>query len=138
MTPLDSAKNRTTRFIFSKSHFAASTGRVKFGAFEPTRSKLLSKLATSTYLTETVSEDEIWRIGKEFVEPQRGGSPLRARADLSVEKIVECELSVVLETSSHPLHANILEWPDDESVRQLKATQLADEATLILPPLKLP
>ncbi|PKN64127.1 MAG: hypothetical protein CVU57_16260 [Deltaproteobacteria bacterium HGW-Deltaproteobacteria-15] len=109
-----------SRFIFSKSHYVKTTGRVKYAAFLPLEGK------TSVFRTSCLTESEIWTIGKQVgIESGRG---LKARGDLSVKEVTEESLLVVSETSQHPLHADIVNWPMEEARNILLAKKLADKA----------
>ena len=110
---------RISRFILSRSEFRPSNQTVKTKAFIPPKNKRLS-----VYRTSTLSEGEIWSIGDEFVAEPRGRT-LYGRADLLAQDVYALQQKVEPETSIHPLHADIIPWPDGRADILLLATQLA-------------
>lgn len=80
------------------------------------------------YRTLTLSETEIWEIGKEVVAPKRE-LPLIGRGDLPAEKILALSLSINPATAPHPLHANVEGWNADTTKDRLLALKLAEAAT---------
>ncbi len=129
--------SRLSRFIFSKSHFARESRRVKHGAFVPTYSAKIQKLAASVLDGNELSEADIWSAGVTFAEAERtDGRKLKARADIKCEVVLnckDCNLAVIRETSLHELHANIENWPEVESAQLLAATELSQKSKLELP-----
>jgi hypothetical protein len=82
----------------------------------------------------------VWFVGDEYVAKPRGRK-LKARADIVTDAVMSAGLGmmgahllVVAETSTHPLHANIVGWPQDESAIQMLAVELANRAALHLSP----
>ena len=112
-------KERLSRFILSKNEFRPSDQTVKPKAFVPPKNKRLS-----VYRTSTLTEDEIWSIGNEFVAQPRGKT-LYGRADLLAQDVCTLQQKVEPETSIHPLHADIIPWPDGRDDILFLATQLA-------------
>ncbi len=114
-----SPNERLSHFIMRKNEVRPSDQRVKFRAFMPPKSKRLS-----VYLTSTLSEDEIWSIGNQFVaRPQ--GERLYGRADILARDVYALDQRVEPETSIHHLHADIVPWPDKREDMQFLATELA-------------
>ena len=65
---------------------------------------------TSVFCISSISEEEIWSVGVNHVGKNMVPS-LKARADIICGRVQEIGLDVFSETSSHPLHANITNWP---------------------------
>jgi len=87
------------------------------------------------YWTSSLSEEDIWDIGAQHVAPMRG--PIDGRADLnSLVPYSEGSLTVELTGRPHPRHAEIVGWSEDRKKARLQAEKLADEATLVIQPLK--
>ena len=118
-----SPKEKLTRFIFSKSHFSKKNQTVKYAALIPP----VDSRDLSVFRISSISDSEVWRIGKEDVQ---GNRTLRARADLSVAQVDKIDLKVVPDTKAHILHANITPFPLDRITRQIIATKLADASKL--------
>jgi len=112
-----SAEENLSRFIFSSSHFNAAGA--KHAAFMPRNGE------TSVFCTSSISEDEIWDIGESVVginiEPS-----LKARADIICNEVRKTGLDVISETSTHPLHANITNWPEERDEQLELAIELAN------------
>ena len=118
-----SPDEKLTRFIFSKSHFSPKNQTVKYAAFIPP----VDSRDLSVFRISSISDSEVWRIGKEDVQ---GNRTLRARADFSVAQVDKIDLKVVPDTKAHILHANITPFPLDRITRQIIATKLADASKL--------
>jgi hypothetical protein len=121
-------KERITRFILSRTHFSKQNARAKVAAFLPP-----PNLQMSVYRTETVDEAAIWEIGGKYVaKPQ--DRTIRARGDLLAGVILQVGLKVVPDTKPHKLHANIVGWPNAKDEQRMIAVELANAATLRVPP----
>ena len=118
-------KERLSRFILSKNEFRSSDQTVKPKAFVPPKNKRLS-----VYRTSTLTEDEIWSIGNEFVAQPRGKT-LYGRADLLAQDVCTLQQKIEPETSIHPLHADIIPWPDGRDDILFLATQLAQRSKFV-------
>jgi hypothetical protein len=123
-----------TRYVFDKGYFSRSRRTVKYQAFWPHNGE------TSVFRISQLSNAEVWSLGNEYVAKQRKRS-LKARADIVTDAVMFAGLAVtgthlrvVAETSTHPLHANIAGWPEDESAIQMVAVELANRAVLDFPP----
>ena len=121
---IDSSE-RLSRFVMSRNEFRPSNQTVKAKAFIPPRNKRLS-----VYRTSTLSEDEIWSIGYELVAEPRGKT-LYGRADLLAQDVYALQQKVEPETPLHPLHADIIPWPDGRADILFLATQLAVRSKFI-------
>ena len=118
-----SPDEKLTRFIFSKSHFSKKNQTVKYAAFIPP----VDSRDLSVFRILSISDSEVWRIGKEDVQ---GNRTLKARADLLATQVNQMDLKVVPDTKTHTLHANITPFPLDKIARQRIATKLANASKL--------
>lgn len=125
MGPVSPEEN-LTRYIFSKDHFSPQKGIVKYGAFLPDRNG-----ETSVFRTSNLDDVTVWQIGRLIVAPGHQ-SPLRARADIVTQSVLEEGLRVAPDPPLHPRHANIIGWSSDGSKHRLVALKLADKASLFL------
>jgi hypothetical protein len=82
-----------------------------------------SSLEISVFRIYQLSDDAIWTLAVEKVEPQRG--PVLGRGDLSVEKIIENKLQVVPDMDAASRHADIVGWSQDRDLRATIAMELA-------------
>ena len=117
-----------SRYLFQSNHYSAFNGRVKYSAFLPTPNG-----ETSVFRIENLTEDEIWEIGKTEVADRRNKA-LKARGDVIASSIYKEDLGLEPEISSHPLHANIINWPTVKSEKILIAKKIAESAELHLNP----
>lgn len=119
-------EDNLTRYIFSKQHFSSKKGIVKYATFLPTPNG-----ETSVFRILNLDDGTVWQIGRSVVAPGRQGS-LRARADIITRSVLEEGLKVASASASHPRHANIIGWSNDQSKQILVAIKLAERANLIL------
>lgn len=131
--PLTVKDEDVTRYVFDKNSFRPSNQTVKYQAFWPHRGE------TSVFRISGLADVDVWSIGNEHVAKLRQ-KPLKARADIATNAVEAVGaavgisgLKVVAETSTHPLHANIVGWPPDESAVQMIAVELASHAKLHFP-----
>lgn len=87
----------------------------------------------SSYRTSGLTELDIWLIGTEYVAKPRN-KLLRARGDTTAATITSLGLEVTPAPQPHPRHTNITNWPHEDSEKKLVAIELANSATLELPP----
>ena len=136
-----SPDEKVTRFIFSRGDFSTQNGTVKFKAFMPPRNREIRTLYSSDLSVyrisalsdgKKLSEDQVWKIGREYV--QTAGRILKARADLSVDDVYQNTLKVVPAPSPHKRHANITPFPADRTACQRIATKLALASDLVIIP----
>jgi hypothetical protein len=106
---------------------------VKFQVFLPRNGE------TSVFRVSRLSDAEVWGLGNNHVARLRNRT-IKARADIKVQMVESvgaekghASLTVVPETSTHLLHANIVGWPEDESAVQMIAVTLADKAEVHVP-----
>lgn len=125
-----------TRYVFDKDYFRRSPPKptARFQVFLPRNGE------TSVFRIARLNDAEIWSLGNEQVARLRGRT-IKARADITIQKVESVgvekgytKLTVVPETSTHPLHANIVGWPEEESAIQMIAVELANHAELNFPP----
>ena len=121
-----SPEENLTRYVFSRKHFSPEKGIVKYGAFLPD-----SNGETSVFRISNLDDVTVWQIGRLIVAPGHQ-SPLRARADIVTQSVLEEGLRVTVAPAPHPRHANIIGWSSDGSKHRLVALKLAEKANLIL------
>ncbi len=114
------------RFILQKAYFRSIDNSVKHNAFMPNKNG-----ETSVYRIQGLADEEVYQIGREHVASILGKT-LLGRADVSTFDVLELSLRVEPEPSPHPLHANIVAWPEEKAERKLLAMELAARAQLHL------
>lgn len=98
----------------------------------PIRNKSTGIDEWSVYITSNIESSEIWEIGDKYAGVGRG-KQAKARAIFSVKKIKEGEgegLRIEPETSLHRLHANIVNWPNNNSLQKNIAQELKKKAEI--------
>lgn len=123
-----SPDEKLTRFISSKSGFSVAKRVVSYRAFIPPRK---NPQELSVYRISTLTEDEVWEIGKEYVQ---GENEIKARADFLAEVVYENNLQVIADTQVHELHANISPLPMDREDRDEILRELALTSELVISP----
>ena len=130
-----------TRFIRYNSHFSVVTNRVKPDAFLPHKKSIDVSVFRISELndSEELSENEVWEIGREYVQTEE--RPIKARADLSASVVYENNLEVVPDEPPQR-HANITPFPvekspTDRKARRSIATKLANASKLVVLPEKI-
>ena len=125
-----------TRFIRYNSHFSVVTNRVKPDAFLPHKKSIEVSVFRISELNdcEELSENEVWEIGREYVQTEE--RPIKARADLSATIVYENNLEVVSDEPPQR-HANITplpieKSPTDRKARRAIATKLAGASKLVV------
>ena len=108
--------------------------RVKVQAFKPANpTPQRPKRQLSVYRTAHCREDEIWSIADEYVTNRLPNKkPVLARGELKCKAVLEQDLVVDPDGDPHPLHSNIINWPEDEALREAKALELSRKAQLHL------
>ena len=130
-----SPEERITRYILNRRHIKPVKGEIKADAFLPTNPKPeQQERQTSVYRTINCEETEIWSIGDRYVENREKKRFILARGDLLAQAVYNQDLRIVPHPFPHPRHANIVNWPNEESPehRKAKAVLLAQEARLIV------
>jgi hypothetical protein len=121
------ASEQIARYILTKKHISVTKGIVKPAAYMPAPNG-----ETSVYRISNIAENDIWDIGRKYVAgPSK--RTLRARGDTTAEVITKTGLEISPETTPHPLHANIVNWPSEKDEQKMLAVEIANEATLITP-----
>lgn len=120
------------RFIRYGSHFSDVTNRVRPDAFLPHK----RSIDISVFRISELTEDEVWKIGQEYVHTEE--RPVKARADLSAAVVYENSLEVVPDEPPQR-HANIGSFPVDNGptnrkARRSLAAKLATFSKLVIPP----
>lgn len=122
------ASEQIARYILSKRYFSTKNRTVKYGAYMPAPNG-----ETSVYRISGLSEEEVWQIGQQNVA-KPGMRTLYARGDTPASVIMKTGLTLVPETTPHPLHANIVNWPLVKDEQKMLALEIVNEATLTLAP----
>lgn len=110
------------RYIYSKNHYRISDNTVKHAAFmpQPDDGRL------SVFIISGLSEEEIWSIGESIRNEN-----LKARADITANHVYESRLDIKVDNNPQR-HAEIINWPEDNSARKLLAMELAQKSILQL------
>lgn len=114
-----------SRFYFSKKD-VRQDNTIKHNVFMPP--PIHGRM--SVYRTSDLTNQEIWDIGKIYVEPDRG-KPIVGRADLKAIEIYNCKLKITPTELPHPRHANIEGWELNTENDRLKALKMAASAVNI-------
>ncbi len=122
MNEVVNQEENISRFYFSRKDVRADN-TVRHNVFMPP-----SHGRMSVYRTSNLEDQDIWEIGKTYVEPERG-KPILGRADIEAQKIYECELEINPTENPHPRHANVEGWELDTEKDRLKALKLAASAS---------
>jgi len=129
---------RITRYIFRKKHFNLKEGEVKVDAFLPPKPKPPGspERQMSVYRTMNCGETEIWSMGDRYVANPGADRFVLARGDLEAETVFGQDLKIAPHPTPHKRHANIVNWPDEESNarRRAKALALAEKSRLVPKP----
>jgi hypothetical protein len=120
------ADEELTRYIFSRSHFAATKNRVKPDAFLPSPAPVETSVFRMIGLNRNTIQEHGQKIGRERDQT------LRAWADVRAAVVFDLQLDV---RSDHapPRHAAIVGWPLEKDEQISLAQQLAAAAHLHLP-----
>ena len=128
-------EERISRYILNGRYFKEEAGEIKAEAFLPTKPKPeLQERQTSVYRTSDLEETNIWSIGDQHVANPEAKRFILARGDLPAKNVFSQDLRIVPHPFPHPRHANIVNWPNEESNEHRKAIAilLAKEARLIV------
>ena len=113
---------RFTRFINDPKKIYSVTGKVKPKAFYLRPRK--EKNYISVYLTENLSESDIWDLGRRIMKPELAG-----RADFDACKVYSLRLCIIIDKPSTG-HAKLGPFPEMNSVRE-KRREMVRIATLL-------
>ena len=125
---------KLTYFINSKSGFARTKKEVKAAAFYLTKK---SPNELSIYRISSLTENQVWEIGKEYVESR---IKIKARADFPASIFYdnqffrEKNIKVISDPSPHELHANITPIPTNIEDRDEIFRELALLCELVMRP----
>jgi len=109
------------RYLYSKNHYRPSNNTVRHTAFMPPSDRRLS-----VFIISGLNERDIWSIGENLRNLELLGC-----ADIIANHVYKSELNI--EVDNNPLrHANIVNWPEEDSAIKLKAMELAQNARLQL------
>ena len=121
-----------SRFLFRKDDFTESSGNIRWNKLMPVLCKQFDRLETSIFRTSTISQDKkIWELGDTFAGVEQ--TPVKAIAVLQAKQIRNKQnLDVIPETSTHLLHAVIVNWPEAKEGQIEICKELKKEAKLIV------
>jgi hypothetical protein len=122
---VDPSEN-VSRFLF-KDNIRVLDNVIKPAAFLPTA----SPFEVSVFRTSELSEQAIWQLAVEQVEPERSHvkGPVIGRGDLTVTILIEENLRVRPDQDLVSRHADIVNWPEDRAARATVAKVLAAKAS---------
>jgi len=104
--------------------------RVKYAAYTPMRNRDKARLETSIFKIDGLDTDQIAKLG-EFVAAERK-KPWFGHSELVVSAVEAEKLQVEGTPESHPLHGDIIQWPEDRAEQKQIAIRLAKVARLYL------
>ena len=113
-----------SRFLFDSGHVRADK-TIKHNAFIPPKNYRLS-----VFKTDTLTAEQIYQIGAQYVMPLRG-KPIKGVAQVNSSHVVAIGLSFDSDGVPHPRHSNIIGWSEDSSKDRVLALRLASEAVLL-------
>ncbi len=114
------------RFILNKGDYRAD-GTVRHRLFLPAP----KTGQTSVFRIFGLSENAIWGIGDNEVAQKRPPLSLIGRADIFVRQVLNTGLHIDADDIP-PRHANISNWPTEQSAKRLIAIELSGMAQLHL------
>ena len=115
------------RFILNKGDYR-SDGTVRHRIFLPSP----KTGQTSVFRIFGLSENAIWEIGdNEVAQKRRPPLSLIGRADIFIRQVLTTGLHIDADDIP-PRHANITNWPIEQSAQRLSAMELAGMAQLYL------
>jgi hypothetical protein len=114
-----------SRYYFSKKDLRLDN-TFKHNIFEPPKS--IPEL--SVYITDNLTNSEIWNIGDQHVAPLRG-KPILGAAQIRSCDVVDIGLSILQDGVPHHLHANIIGWKGNTEDRVI-ALKLAAKASALI------
>ncbi|MEE8483773.1 MAG: hypothetical protein V3S46_04165 [Nitrospinota bacterium] len=104
-----------SRYLFDSKSFNRNTKKAKrFKDFLPRLNQNTSIDELSVFRTSGVEPSVIWEIGDKYAGVGRSKlAKARALFSVSIIKNIEgCKLKIESEPTPHPLHANIINWPE--------------------------
>lgn len=118
--PVIGVSETVSRFLL-KDELRPDKRTIKYTAFMPP-----PHLRHSVFRVSELSDQKIWVLAVEKVEPARG--PVIGRGDLKVSQIVDRRLRVLPDADPESRHANIVDWPTTRDERATIAKDLAADA----------
>ena len=120
---------KLTHFLYSKE-FSPQSQTIRYRAFLPPKN---NPKHLSVYCISSLTESEVWAIGREYVQ---GPRTIRARADFLSDVVYDQDnLKVILDPNPHERHANITPIPIDREARDEILRELARLSKLVKMPL---
>lgn len=116
--PVADLSEPTSRFLLEKD-LRPDKVTIRHTAFLPPS----NNLQLSVFRVSGLSDQQIWAVAVEKVEPARGA--VIGRGDLTVSQIVARRLKVSPDADPLSRHANIVDWPADRDERATIAKDLA-------------
>lgn len=116
-------KSETLSRYLRERDIRKSDNVIQYSAFIPSP----TDLKLSVFRTSGLSEQDIWHLAVEKVQPYRG--QITGRGDLVVSAITEEKLRVVSDEDPTSRHSDIVGWPDDRDFRVTIAKALAARAS---------
>ena len=111
-----------SRFLL-KGDIRSQDNTIKHAVFLPSA----SNLKISVYRISELSDDAIWALAVEKVEPLRGR--VIGRGDLTSLTIIEERLILTPDLDPASRHADIVGWPEDRDARATIAKALAAKSS---------
>ena len=111
------------RFIFSKNNLRASQGKARYTAFLPAPDG-----KSSVFRTNSLGENAVWDLAEEQSSKRR--ESLKAFAAFVARWALDLGLHVEADPISHPRHANLSCWPNEEEKQRMVALELAEKSSL--------
>ncbi len=124
-----SNEEELSRYIYETSKYNTATGKINHRIFLPRFNDKTESYETSMFRTLSISRNskKIWKLGSDFSD---GRKPI-ARGITTAKEVRSIKpLEVVPETSPHPLHANIVNWPHKKEEQMDLARSIREVAWL--------
>ncbi|MCR4316853.1 MAG: hypothetical protein NUW37_10945 [Planctomycetes bacterium] len=100
----------TCRFEVDRKRIDSVNKRLRPSSFLP-RNGASGAPETSVIGIDSLSEEDIWRLGSLYVAPP--GRKLKGRADFSAATVYELSLDLIDDNEIEGRHSNIVDWPED-------------------------
>ncbi len=124
-----------TRFIFTRSHFSPSNGRVKPPSLLPFFNANKNRWETSTHRIAGLDTEQIWRLGYSEVENYNQSRIIKARGTGLFELVTSQGLALDVNGQPYPRHVDLIGWSNmDKDLRLMKATEIAEKLKLDIDP----
>jgi hypothetical protein len=123
-----------TRFLVHRNEFGTNPRRVKHHAFLPALSPHTRQFVKSVHRTDHLSNDNMWKLGKLFVENEESNRVVRARAAGAAQTISGAGVALSINGVPWPRHADIVGWPEEKHAQKLIAMDIANGFALEMAP----